>query len=138
MNFLPDLLSSIKNGAVNRSKYITHYISATNIPERTFAVLNILRKAGVIRGFSYSKTKVNKKVQGKLIIYLKYDAFGISVVDAAFYISKPSRRVYISASSLWQTQSTTGFVALSTVYGIITDIEARRYNVGGEVLFGIN
>jgi ribosomal protein S8 len=46
--------------------------------------------------------------------------------------------VYISASSLWQTQSTTGFVALSTVYGIITDIEARRYNVGGEVLFGIN
>jgi ribosomal protein S8 len=100
MNFLPNLLSSIKNGTVNRSKYITHYISATNTPERAFAVLNILRKTGVIRGFSYNKVKANKKVHGKLIIYLKYDAFGISVVDTAFYISKPSRRVYISASSL--------------------------------------
>lgn len=100
MNFCVNLLSSIKNGAVIRAKYITHYMPANNAPESAFAVLNILRKTGVIRGFSYSKSIFNKKRQGKLVIYLKYDSFGVSVIDTSFYISKPSRRVYISASSL--------------------------------------
>ena len=99
---------------------------------------NILQKTGVIRGFSYKKVKKISKIQGSLIIYIKYDAFGASVIDTSFYISKPSRRIYISAAALWQSQATTGFLVLSTVYGILTDIEARRYNIGGEVIFGIN
>lgn len=54
-----------------------------------------------------------------------------------FRASTPGRRIYVSASSLWQPQSTSGFFVLSTVYGIFTDAEARRYNVGGELLFGV-
>jgi ribosomal protein S8 len=43
----------------------------------------------------------------------------------------------MSSSAIWQPQTTTGFFILSTPIGICTDIEARRYNVGGEILFGV-
>ena len=138
MNFVANLLSTIKNGALNRSKYVIYKTTSAIFPEKLINILNILQKTGVIRGFSYKKVKKISKIQGSLIIYIKYDAFGASVIDTSFYISKPSRRIYISAAALWQSQATTGFLVLSTVYGILTDIEARRYNIGGEVIFGIN
>jgi len=71
------------------------------------------------------------------MIYLKYDESGKSVIDSLFLVSKPSRRIYMSSSAIWQPQTTTGFFILSTPIGICTDIEARRYNVGGEILFGV-
>jgi ribosomal protein S8 len=46
--------------------------------------------------------------------------------------------VHISSNALWQSRATAGFFVMSTTYGILTDVEARRFNVGGIVLFGIN
>ena len=96
-------------------------------------ILTILRNNGVIRAFSY----LPSKDKNKFVIYIKYDQIGNNVIRSIFNVSKPSRKLYVSSKALWQPQSTTGFFVLSTSYGIITDIDARRYNVGGCILFGI-
>jgi small subunit ribosomal protein S8 len=49
-------------------------------------------------------------------------------------ISRPGRRIFASTLTLWQVPSTTGIYILSTPRGIMTDNEARKYNIGGEVL----
>lgn len=103
-----------------------------------FSVLNILRREGFIRGFSYKSltNRTNKKINS-LTIYLKYDSKGKQVINNIFPISTQSRRIFLSTKSLWQPQSTAGLYILSTPRGLLTDSEARRLNVGGEILFGI-
>jgi len=137
MTFISNMITIIRNGYSSRSEYIIYKVSHTNTPAKLFQVLNIMRKIGVIRAFSYMESNDPKKKKSSCIIYLKYDSVGVSVMDTVFLISKPSRRVYLSAAALWQPQSTVGFLVLSTTQGILTIGEARQLNVGGEVLFGI-
>jgi small subunit ribosomal protein S8 len=110
---------------------------SVSLPKNILCILTILRKRGVIRGFTLQEQSVQDKKKRQVILYLKYDAVGKPLIDTLFIVSKPSRRVYISSVALWQPQTSTGFFVLSTSYGILTDNEARRYNVGGEVLFGV-
>ena len=137
MVFIFNILTNMRNSSSTRSEYVTVQVPYGNSPANVFAVLTILRKMGVIRGFSYMECMVGGKIKAQYFVYLKYDAAGISVIDTIFFVSTPSRRVYISAAALWQPQSTAGFFVLSTTHGIITNAEARRLNVGGEVLFGV-
>jgi len=127
----------MRNASSARAEYITVQAPYGNSSANVFAVLTILRKRGTIRGFSYKECMVGKKLNAQYFVYLKYDAEGVSVIDTIFFVSTPSRRVYISAAALWQPQSTSGFFVLSTTHGIITNADARRLNVGGEVLFGV-
>ena len=137
MTFISNMITIIRNGYATRSEYIIYKVSHTNIPAKLFEVLTIMRKIGIIRSFVYTESNSNNKIKSSCIIYLKYDSNGVSVIDTVFLISKPSRRIYLSAAALWQPQSTVGFLVLSTTQGILTIGEARRLNVGGEVLFGI-
>jgi len=94
-------------------------------------------KFAKVSGVERSSPTQNSKERVYLNIFLKYDSVGKSVINSVYLVSTPGRRVYVSSNSLWQPQSTSGFFVLSTTSGILTDIEARRYNVGGEVLFGV-
>jgi ribosomal protein S8 len=60
----------------------------------------LLRKNGIIRGFTFKESTFSGKLKRQYIIYLKYDATGKSVLDSIFLVSKPSRRVYVTATAL--------------------------------------
>ena len=135
MNFISKILTNIRNAKNAKLNYIQYDINQEEILMNIINVLTILRNNGVIRAFSILPS-INKG-KSKFVIYIKYDHLGSSVVRSIFSISKPSRKLYLSSKSLWQPQSTTGFFVLSTSYGLMTEIDARRYNVGGCILFGI-
>lgn len=137
MNFLSNRLTNIRNAKATQLSQIVFIRPQGSVPKAIFTILTLLRKNGMIRGFGFKEIVLSGKIKREYIIYLKYDATGKSVLDSIFLVSKPSRRVYLSSAALWQPQTTTGFFVLSTTYGILTDSEARRYNVGGEVLFGV-
>ena len=140
MTFLSNLIVSISNGSHAKLETISCRLPQLNEFSYVFQILTILQKQGVIRGFSYKKkVKYSNKVSinDSFIIYLKYNGLGESVIKSIFIISKASRPVYVKTSSFWQPQTSSGFFVLSTKYGIITDIEARRFNLGGYLLFGV-
>ncbi len=134
MYFISNRITSIRNGEQASLRQIVWDTPSGSHYKSLYTTLEVLREAGVIRGFSFLSSVKNKN---KVVIYLKYDSIGKSVIRSVFLVSTSARRIHISASSLWQPQSTSGFFVLSTIYGILTDVEARRYNVGGEVLFGV-
>lgn len=147
MTRLFDLLTCIRNGQqVGLSQVIfpfsagaSHKHGGTPATYRLFNVLDLLRREGFIRGFSFKSgtPRKNKKYSNYLEIYLKYDAHNNRVIRSITPVSTNGRRVYLSSESLWQPQSTTGIFVLSTPRGILSDAEARRLNVGGEVLFSV-
>ena len=98
--FLSNRLTSIRNGVSARSNYVVCQVAYGNSSSKAFAILSIMRKRGMIRGFSYQEGRIVNKIKAQYYIYLKYDATGISVIDTLFFVSKPSRRIYISAAAL--------------------------------------
>jgi len=72
--------------------------------------------------------------QGMIRIYLKYDEDENSVISALKRISKPGLRKYVKASEIPRVLNNLGIAILSTSKGVVTDREARKFGVGGEVL----
>ena len=134
MTHIHQILTCIRNAKNSKLNYVIYTINQEERVINIITILTILRNNGIIRAFS---NFASNKGKNKFIIYIKYDQVGNSVIRSVFNVSKPSRKLYISNKSLLQSQSTTGFFVLSTPYGIMTDLDARRYNVGGCVLFGI-
>jgi len=140
MDFISKIINAISNGNRANLNSIIWRVSQKGQYNSIFAILTILRDNGIIRSFSYRPVlsqKLNSPEINEFTIYLKYDGAGKRVIRSIFNVSKPSRRVYVSSRSLWQPQSTSGFFVLATNYGILTDAQARRYNVGGCLLFGV-
>jgi small subunit ribosomal protein S8 len=139
---LSNLLSIIRNGELASRPYIEIKCTKEIQYNKLFAILNQFRQEGIIRGYSFisiqtAKLNKNNVLSYKLIIFLKYDERGKSVRRSVKQISTPGRLKYVSTHSLWQPQTSSGFYILSTPYGLLTDIEARYYNVGGEVLVSV-
>lgn len=72
--------------------------------------------------------------QGMIRIYLKYDEDEKSVISSIKRISKPGLRHYVKANEIPRVLNNLGIAILSTSKGIVTDREARKFGVGGEVL----
>ena len=72
--------------------------------------------------------------QGLLRLFLKYDRHGQGAIVHLKRISKPGLRVYVRAVDLPRVQNGLGIAIVSTSRGVMSDKEARRINVGGEVL----
>jgi ribosomal protein S8 len=98
MHFLSNLLSSLRNAKASRLSHIVFIQPQNAIPKAIFDILTLLRKNGMIRGFSCIEISISGKV--KFMIYLKYDESGKSVIDSLFLVSKPSRRIYMSSSAI--------------------------------------
>ena len=104
----------------------------TDIPASRIkrAITQILHEKGYIRNF----INVDDGRQGLLRIYLKYDRHGKGALVSMKRISKPGRRVYCRADDLPRVQNGLGIAIVSTSRGVMSDKEARRIHVGGEVL----
>lgn len=127
---ISDMITRIRNGQKSKLYEIDLYYPT---PLICLNILNVLYKEGYIRGLK--KTYKNNNLHLKVL--LKYDIQGSPVIKNIERISKPSRKVYTSIKSLWKINSGAGIFLLSTPKGVLTDFEARKFNVGGEILFYI-
>jgi small subunit ribosomal protein S8 len=128
MDPIANMLVMLRNaGAVKKPTVAVPY---SNIK---MAILNVLAK----EGFILSASKKGKKVKKYIQCDLAYDGSGKSKISMTKRISKPSRRVYIKADEIKPVRQGMGLVVVSTPKGVITGNEARKLNVGGEILFTI-
>ena len=122
---IADMLTRIRNA--NSSKHKTVDVPASKMK---LAIADILFKEGYIRSFE----EISDDVQGTIRIVLKYDEKGNKVIEGIKRISKPGLRVYASKEDLPQVLNGLGIAIVSTSQGIMTDKEARKVGLGGEVL----
>ena len=125
---ISDLITRIRNAQM-RSK------SKVSTPGSRMRanVLEVLKLEGYIRGYA---TLEHAGGRSEIEIELKY-ADGEPVIREIDRVSKPGRRVYVSAKNLPRVNNGLGISVLSTPKGIMADHDAREANVGGEVLFTV-
>lgn len=97
------------------------------------AITKILLDKGYIQKY----INIDDGKQGLLRLFLKYDAYGEPVIKNMKRISKPGLRDYTDADSIPRALNGLGVVILSTSRGVMTDKEARKLHVGGEVLCSV-
>ena len=122
---LGDMLTRIRNGQSARKDVV-------NSPASRFRsdVLAVLKREGYIR--DYSSVEMRPGIY-ELKIELKYHE-GLPVISEIKRVSRPGRRVYSKIQDLGQIYNGLGISILSTPRGVLSDLEAREANVGGEVL----
>ncbi len=122
---LSDMLARIKNAHNARKSFTSCYKSKLNIN-----VLTVLKDEGYIRDFK--DVEVRKGIQN-IKIDLKYYN-GAPVIKNIKRISKPGIRVYSKISELPKIYGGLGISIISTPKGVMSDNQARKNNVGGEIL----
>ena len=107
-------------------------LTKVEMPSSNFRlkVLEVLKNEGFISSY-YIEKKDNNKVS--LFVDLKYYE-GIPVIKEIKRVSKPGRRVFSRADSIPRIQNGLGLAIISTNKGVMSDIEARKNNVGGEII----
>lgn len=94
------------------------------------SMAQILKDEGFIRDFDW----IDDGTQGTLRLYLKYGPNKEKVINGLKRISKPGLRVYVQRDEVPRVLSGLGIAILSTSHGVLSDKQARRQRVGGEVL----
>ncbi|WP_028841354.1 MULTISPECIES: 30S ribosomal protein S8 [Thermodesulfobacterium] len=122
---IADMLTRIKNALQSRQKTVVVPSSKIKL-----AILKILKEEGYIEDFIYH----DEKPQGKIEIVLKYDELKRPVISGIKRVSKPGRRIYRGYKDLPRVLDGLGIAIVSTSQGIMTDHQARRLKVGGEVI----
>jgi small subunit ribosomal protein S8 len=120
-----DFLTRVRNALKARHKHVD--IPASKLKR---AITQILLDKGYIRNY----LNIDDGKQGLLRLYLKYDRDGNSVIQQLKRASRPGLRYYIGADDLPRVKNGLGVAIVSTSRGVMTDKEARRVHVGGEVL----
>jgi small subunit ribosomal protein S8 len=122
---LADMLTRMRNA--NKARFEKVDIPSSRLKMN---IAKILKEEGYIR--DYKLIEDNK--QGILRIFLKYDSKKRPIISGLRRVSKPGIRFYSRRKDIPSVKSGTGLAILSTSQGVITDKEARKLNVGGEIL----
>ena len=120
-----DMIARIRNGQMRKHKKI-------KMPASSFKgkILEILKREGYIVNYTLDRSDEKKII---FSIDLKYSS-GSPVISNIERISKPGRRFYSSAESIPKIQNGLGIAIVSTPKGVMTDSEARKANLGGEII----
>ena len=119
-----DMIARVKNAQERNHKKV-------EFPSSNFKVkiADILKNEGFIKDF-----KINKELNKfTLSLELKYHS-GNPVISTFERVSKPGRRIFSSADSLPKINNGLGIAIISTPKGVMTDIDARKQRVGGEII----
>ena len=122
---IADMLTRIRNA--NDAKHDTVDIPASNMKK---AIADILLNEGYIKSYQI----VEDGKQGIIRITLKYAQGKQKVIHGLRRVSKPGLRIYTNCEDMPRVMNGLGVAIISTSKGIMTDKDARRQNVGGEVL----
>ena len=119
-----DMLARIKNSLLRNHKKVM-------LPSSNFKIKisEVLKNEGYI--IDYKVMEDEKKPN--LEIVLKYN-HGSPVISSIQRVSKPGRRIFSSAESLPKINNGLGIAIVSTPRGVMTDIDARKQNIGGEII----
>ena len=119
-----DMIARIKNAQDRSHKKV-------ELPSSNFKVriADILKNEGFIRDYKVNKEN-NKSI---LSLELKYHS-GNPVINTFERVSKPGRRIFSSADGLPKINNGLGIAIVSTPKGVMTDIDARKQRVGGEII----
>ena len=122
---IADLLTRIRNA--NQMRYNEVVVPSSNVKER---IVEILKSEGYITDYKIEKGQV----QDNIVITLKYGKNKERVISGLKRISKPGLRVYAKAEEIPNVLNGLGISIVSTSKGIMTGKEAKKENLGGEVL----
>ncbi len=122
---IADMLTRIRNAGHARFDKVDIPASRMKI-----SLARILKEEGFIK--NYKVIKDNR--QGILRVYLKYSEHQKPLIQGLKRVSKPGRRVYFGHAELPKVQGGLGVAVISTSQGVVADRQARKLQVGGEVL----
>ncbi|MCF6465276.1 30S ribosomal protein S8 [Clostridium sp. Cult2] len=122
---IADMLTRIRNG--NNAKHDSVDIPASNIKRE---LAQILLDEGFIKGFDV----IEDGKQGIIRVELKFGKYNEKVLSGIKRISKPGLRVYVKGDEIPRVLGGLGIAILSTSKGIMTDKDARKEGIGGEVI----
>ena len=118
-----DMLARIKNAQVRNHRKVS-------LPSSKFKskIADVLKSEGYIIDY-----KVNDDEKPLIEINLKYNS-GNPVINTIERVSKPGRRIFSSANSLPKINNGLGIAIVSTPQGVMTDVDARKKKLGGEII----
>ena len=119
-----DMLSRIKNSQSRNHKKV-------ELPSSNFKIKisEVLKNEGYIIGYKVSSDDKKPTLE----IELKYN-YGSPVISSIVRVSKPGRRIFSSAQSLPKINNGLGIAIVSTPKGVMSDIDARKNKIGGEII----
>ena len=119
-----DMIARIKNSQLRNHKKV-------ELPSSNFKVkiAGVLKNEGYIIDYIVS----SEDIKPKLEIKLKYN-YGSPVISSIQRVSKPGRRIFSSAESLPKINNGLGIAIVSTPKGVMSDIDARKQKIGGEII----
>ena len=122
---IADMLTRIRNA--NSMRYTEVKVPASNLK---LELARILKEEGFIKDYKV----LDERSQGMILLTLKYGQNKERVITGLKRISKPGLRVYAKADEVPKVLNGLGIAVISTSKGVMTDKEARKQNLGGEVL----
>ena len=125
---IADMLTRIRNG--NKAKF-----EKVDIPlsKEKLEIAKILKQEGYIKNFKV----LSEEKKGTLRVYLKYDAQNRGIILGIKRVSKPGLRIYVKSKKILPVLNGFGINIVSTPQGIITDNDAKKLNVGGELICSV-
>ena len=125
---IADMLTRIRNSLRASQELV-------NIPSSKLKIniAKVLKTEGYIRNFRLISDGQRKFIR----IFLKYDKDGVPVIEGIKRISKPSRRTYAGSDKIPDVLNGYGIGIISTSRGLMTDREARKRNIGGEIICSV-
>ena len=120
-----DMIARLKNAQVRNHKKVV-------LPSSKFKtkIADVLKNEGFIIDYKVNENEGNKP---DLEINLKYN-YGSPVISTIERVSKPGRRIFSRTESLPKINNGLGIAIISTPKGVMTDVEARKQKVGGEII----
>jgi len=122
---IADMLTRIRNAL--KAGHATLDVPRSRIKVE---LARVLSEQGFISGYS----EIEEGPQGRIRIQLRYDKADCAIIRGLERVSKPSRRLYVGKDDVPRVRNGLGVAILTTPNGIITDRQARRAGIGGEVL----
>ena len=125
---IADMLTRIRNG-------IMASYSSVDIPSSRLKIdiAKVLKAEGFIKNYKI----ISDQRQGVMRIFFKYDENGESVIEGLKRVSKPSCRIYTKSDRIPKVLNGYGVNILSTSNGVMTDKQAEKMGVGGEILCAV-
>jgi len=125
---IADMLTRIRNGLKAVRETVDVPCSKVKVD-----IAKVLKAEGYIR--NYKVLKDNK--QGKIKVILKYDDNGLPVLQGLKRVSKPSRRIYCGSDGIPEVLNGFGVNVVSTSKGLMSDKQARKMGLGGEIICSV-
>ncbi len=123
---IADMLARIRNAGQGHKEQVS--IPASGVKQE---IARVLAEEGYVRGYRIDESEMPKR---RIVIEMKYGPERERTISGLKRVSKPGRRVYAGRDELPRVQGGLGVAILSTSQGVMTDKQAARRGVGGEVL----